>query len=200
MRITRRGLLKLAAALGALGISATWPSSASPAIYLRPPGAVPEEEFRRRCIRCFLCGEACPYLAISYVEEGDITALGTPYIEPRKNPCRLCMHCTEICPTGALQRRSPELEDVQRDVRMGVAKVNTQICYAYNGLVCGYCVRPCPLKGSALKYGKLNRPLVQEDACVGCGACEFACVHDPAAITVIPWEEYVKIEKGGPRG
>jgi MauM/NapG family ferredoxin protein len=193
MRISRRALLKLLASLGAAGIAATLQFPAASAHYVRPPGALPEEEFKRRCIRCFLCGEACPYLAINYVEKGDITALGTPYIEPRKNPCRLCMHCTEVCPTGALQKLKSDLQDIQRKVRMGVAKVNTQICYAYNGLVCGYCVRPCPLKGAAIKYGKLNRPIVIEERCVGCGACEFTCVHDPAAISVIPLHEYLKL-------
>lgn len=196
MKISRRAVLKLLAALGAAGIAATLRVPVASASYLRPPGALPEDEFRRRCIRCFLCGEACPYLAISYVDRGDLTALGTPYIEPRKNPCRLCMHCTEVCPTGALQKMSPELQDIQREVKMGVAKVNTHLCYAYNGLVCGYCVRPCPLKGVAIKYGKLNRPIVDEERCVGCGACEFTCVHDPAAINVVPRGEYLKLREG----
>lgn len=67
----------------------------------RPPGAVVEEEFLSRCIRCDRCRKACPWDLIAPVPltEGLINA-GTPIL---KGNCRHCWLCIPVCPTGALR-------------------------------------------------------------------------------------------------
>jgi len=67
----------------------------------RPPGAVPEEEFLKRCTGCDECMKACP-VNIIMIEDQE---LRHPVIYPEKDPCIHCedMPCIQSCPTGALQ-------------------------------------------------------------------------------------------------
>ncbi len=155
--------------------------------FLRPPGAVDEDEFVRRCIRCHKCGENCPNSCIRFVgPEGPPEARGTPYIVPREKGCILCTKCNNGCPSGALQPIDPEHPRIWQQARMGVAELDTNICHSYQGYVCGICVRACPLQGLALKAGLWEKPILDRDYCVGCGLCEQACVHMPQAIRVKP--------------
>ncbi len=49
--------------------------------FLRPPGALPEEEFLSRCINCGQCGEICPNRTIKYFGlENGWGSIDTPYI------------------------------------------------------------------------------------------------------------------------
>jgi MauM/NapG family ferredoxin protein len=169
---------------------------------LRPPGALDEEEFLSRCIRCFRCGDACPNRAIVALNEetgrdfsrspGPAEA-GTPVIFPRRQACMLCqgvpgeeLLCTAACPSGALEVVRKDAPDIQAKVRMGVAELDPNICYSWNGASCGVCARACPFEGLALKLGLFERPTIDPDACVGCGLCERACIRYPQAITVGP--------------
>ncbi len=153
--------------------------------YLRPPGAIEEERFVRRCIRCFICGEICPNKAIKFAGiDGGIINLATPYIQPREQGCILCMKCTGACPTGALERIEDDMDEIVDKVRMGRAVVDKSICFSYNNRVCGFCYEACPLPDIALKLDVFARPVVT-DRCVGCGLCERICIQVPQAIRVI---------------
>jgi ferredoxin len=102
--------------------------------YIRPPGAVNEEEFLRRCIRCHKCGENCSAGCIKFVgPEGPPEARGTPYIVPREKGCVLCQRCNNGCPSGALQPIDPDHESLWEEVDMGVAVVDENICNSFHG-------------------------------------------------------------------
>jgi ferredoxin-type protein NapG len=157
--------------------------------HLRPPGAVAEDEFLKRCIRCGQCGEACPNNAISFHGFANgLRSLDTPYIVPREQACILCMKCGDACPTGAIQPIAPNEQAILAQVRMGRAVVDRQLCLSYQGKTCGVCYRACPLQDTAMKIGRLEQPVVT-DACVGCGLCERACIQMPQAIRVFPNQE-----------
>ncbi len=169
---------------------------------LRPPGALDEEEFLATCIRCGRCADACPNRAIVLFTEdaGRDLAMkpgpgqrGTPAIFPRRQACMLCngspgnsLLCTVSCPSGALERISKDESSLIENVRMGKAELDTHLCYSYNGASCGVCVRACPVEGRALTAGLWEKPILDTDACLGCGLCERACIRYPQAIRVRP--------------
>lgn len=154
--------------------------------YLRPPGAKSESEFLDLCTACGQCANVCPNQCISLLgfEEG-LDQLATPVIVARSRACILCMACTQVCPTGALDKL-PMTEEGKKSVNMGKAVLMEDICYSYHGRTCGACYRACPLPGKAMKIGLYEQPTIIADQCVGCGLCEQACIHMPQAIRVIP--------------
>ncbi len=161
---------------------------------LRPPGALPEDEFLARCIRCMRCMASCPNNAI--IPIGDSfgpQCRSTPTITPRRQACMLCnkmdgdtLKCTDVCPTGALQKINKTFEDITQKVAMGKAHIDKSLCYSYNSWSCGACYRACPLPGKAMKLGLWEKPDVVKEECIGCGACVRACIRYPHAIRVKP--------------
>ncbi len=153
--------------------------------FVRPPGAVAESTFSRRCIGCAKCVEACTNDCIRLLDtESSLDKLHTPVIVPRRKGCTLCMACTSVCPTGALEEVAPGKNLTKKEVDMGTARLNKSLCFSYNGRTCGVCYQACPLQGKAMTIGLFEKPTVHPEACVGCGLCEQACVHLPQAIRV----------------
>lgn len=166
-----------------------------PAVAIRPPGALPEEDFLAACTRCGLCVRDCPYDMLKLAEVGDDVPLGTPYFIAREAGCEMCedIPCVPVCPTGALDHNLTNIDDA----RMGLAVVSDQeTCIAFLGLRCEVCFNICPVRGKAItlemqhnpRSGKhaLFIPVVHSEACTGCGKCEEACILDEAAIKVLP--------------
>ncbi|WP_204524266.1 ferredoxin-type protein NapG [Corticimicrobacter populi] len=171
-------------------------SRALPATALRPPGALPEEDFLSACVRCGLCVRACPFDTLVLAELGDHVATGTPYFIARDIPCEMCpdIPCVEACPTGALDRGLTDIDQSE----MGLAVlIDQENCLNYLGLRCDVCYRVCPLIDKAITLETIHNPrsdrhamllpTVHSDACTGCGKCEKACVlPGEAAIKVLP--------------
>ena len=150
--------------------------------FLRPPGAVEENEFLSLCTRCDECIKACPAKAIKRYEGLSDIALGTPVIVPKENPCVLCngLLCISACKEGALK----PVENIS-DVKMGVASINKSHCFAWEGQDCQLCFIKCPLQGDAI-YQDDGKPVINNEKCVGCGICEYTCntINNTCAIKI----------------
>ena len=188
-RFRRREFLALAlTAVGSAvaGLVARGVSSARAAV-LRPPGALPGADFLAACIRCFQCGSVCPNQCIQFKTLADGAAEAyTPFIAPREIACILCMKCTEACPTEALTQIANDPDIIAAEVKMGTAWINEGLCYSFNDRICGVCYYACPYPDTAITLGAGARPYIDEEACVGCGNCERACIHLPQAVRVAP--------------
>lgn len=190
--------LKTVCGVGLMGIGLGFyakQAESLPAMAIRPPGALPEEDFLGACIRCGLCVRDCPFDMLTLGQLGDQIATGTPYFYARTDPCEMCedIPCVAACPTNALDH---DLTDIT-DARMGLAVlVDQESCIAFLGLRCEVCFNVCPIRGEAItleyehnvRSGKHARflPVVHSNACTGCGLCEKACILEEAAIKVFP--------------
>lgn len=134
---------------------------------IRPPGALPEDEFLATCQRCRACVDACPEFCIIPAQEHMEPPTGTPFLIPDRAPCTLCGKCMEACPSGALRPIAREA------VRMARARVRLEVCRKRQP-GCDSCVRVCPVAAQAIALDALGDPQIL-DGCTGCGQCALAC-------------------------
>jgi polyferredoxin len=167
---------------------------------IRPPGAVIEDDFLARCIRCGQCMRVCPNNALhpTLLESG-IEGLWTPYLIARIGYCEpTCTLCGEVCPTGAILRLTTKekVGDKQHPAnRIGTAFFDRGRCLPWAmATPCIVCEEWCPTSPKAIYFkdeivfdrnGKevaVKRPIIDPEHCTGCGACEYACpiVDQPA--------------------
>jgi ferredoxin-type protein NapG len=190
---------KMACGVGMLGLGLglyAKQSKALPALALRPPGALPEDDFLGACIRCGLCVRDCPYNTLELAKPEAPVATGTPYFTARNIPCEMCedIPCVKACPTKALDHT---LTDINK-AKMGVAVlIDHETCLNFLGLRCDVCYRVCPVIDKAITLDMVPNsvrtgrhamflPTVHSEHCTGCGKCEKSCVLEEAAIRVLP--------------
>ena len=152
---------------------------------LRPPGAITERQFLQDCTRCDKCIHACPKDAIVKApKKFGFLVMGTPYIDPIKNPCVMCddLPCISACPDSALLP-----VDSPGEVNMGYAILDKKKCQAYGDTFCQQCIIDCPIPG-AITQNKDQQPEFHKKICTGCGVCVRSCstVNIPVAIKVKP--------------
>jgi len=175
---------------------------------LRPPGALDEEEFLARCIRCGECMKVCPNNALHpTLGEAGIEGLWTPTLAPRIGYCEpSCVLCSEVCPTGAIWQITPKEKgwvvgvrvSQNEPVRLGTAFYDRGRCLPWSmATECIVCEEWCPVSPKAIYLEEaqvmdssgnakaVKQPSIDPRRCVGCGACEYACpLQDRPAVFV----------------
>jgi MauM/NapG family ferredoxin protein len=155
---------------------------------IRPPGALPEEEFLDRCIRCGECMKVCPTNGLQPTSfEAGLEGIGTPKLVPAMGYCDYeCNACSEVCPTGAIKKLSL---DEKKKTKIGTAYINKNKCYPWNeNLDCLVCEEHCPTAEKSIKFWDtevleeetnrtiiVKRPYIVTETCIGCGICEEKC-------------------------
>jgi polyferredoxin/Pyruvate/2-oxoacid:ferredoxin oxidoreductase delta subunit len=178
------------AGLAALGLTRTgfihWTGRGK---VVRPPGALEENRFLDRCVRCGECIRICSTsgkgLQHTGLESG-WEGLGTPLLHPPEGYCEYnCNLCGKGCPTGAI----PSLSMAEKQgMKMGTAHFDKTRCIPwYYGENCMVCEEHCPVPEKAIRFRKetvttidgrraeVLLPYVDESSCVGCGICVKCC-------------------------
>ena len=171
--VSRRGVLaSLATGLAAAPLlrltgqtSLNWSSD-----LIRPPGALAEADFLKRCIKCGRCMRACPtnVLQPAGLDQG-LEALWTPALNNRigTSGCQLnCVACSNICPTGALRPLSLDEKlgvgefTEAGPVRLGTAFVDRGRCLPWAmGRPCIVCQENCPVSPKAIGVAEAYEPV-----------------------------------------
>src|ERR1039457_1950148 len=177
---------------------------------IRPPAALPENQFLARCIRCGECMKVCPNNALHpALTEAGWEGIWTPLLVPRVGYCEpSCTLCGQVCPTGAIWEFTSQEKawagvlsgpgaDV-RPIRLGTAFYDRGRCLPWAmTTACIVCEEWCPPSPKAVSLRsvevadatgstkQVRQPYIDPERCVGCGACEFACpVRDRPAVYV----------------
>ncbi|MGE5406624.1 MAG: 4Fe-4S dicluster domain-containing protein [Methanosarcina sp.] len=146
-----------------------------------PPGGVSITDFNTRCTACSLCINACPnnVLQPAFMEYG-LSGMMQPVMNYHRSFCTFkCNICTEVCPTHALQPLALEAKQL---TQLGKVKFIKDNCVVKTEKTsCGACSESCPTKAVyMIPYeGNLLIPEVNDEICIGCGHCEYACPMVP---------------------
>ena len=149
---------------------------------LTPPGSLSVKNMAQHCTGCQLCVSECPNDVLR--PSLDLMNPMVPTMSYERGHCRPeCNRCSVVCPAGAI--KPIDLEE-KSSIQIGHAVWIKKNCVAItDGVECGNCARHCP--AGAIEMVMLNEddeesptiPVVNESACIGCGACEYVCPSRP---------------------
>jgi polyferredoxin len=154
---------------------------------VRPPGALQEDEFLSRCVRCGECMKVCigNGLQPTFLSAG-LEGMFSPRLQSRTGYCEYnCTLCGQVCPTGALT----ELTLPQKHItKIGNVFFDKNRCLPYaKGIPCIVCEEHCPTPDKAIQFREahvlnskaekvlVKQPYVIDERCIGCGICETKC-------------------------
>ena len=128
---------------------------------IRPPGALAEKEFLKRCIKCGQCMRICPTNVLQPGgTEGGLENLWTPVLNNRigSSGCQLnCVACGQVCPTSAIRPITlaekhglDEFKEVG-PIKLGTAFFDRNRCLPWAmDKPCIVCEENCPLSPKAI--------------------------------------------------
>jgi polyferredoxin len=140
---------------------------------IRPPGALGEKAFLRRCIKCGQCMRICPTNVIHPdVFKSGLEGLWTPVLDFRigTSGCQVnCIACGNICPTAAIrpisqdERRGVNAFSDKGPIKIGTAFVDRGRCLPWAmDKPCIVCQENCPVSPKAIftreHFQSIERP------------------------------------------
>jgi polyferredoxin len=154
---------------------------------IRPPGALEEKEFLKRCVKCGECMKVCLTngLQPTFLEAG-FEGIWSPMLVPKIGYCEYrCTLCGQVCPTGAI--KEVPLKD-KINIKIGLAMIDKNRCLPYaHAIPCIVCEEVCPTLKKAVWFENnrvidregrekiIQQPRVDLELCIGCGICETKC-------------------------
>ncbi len=163
-----------------------------------PPGSQSIRHFSNLCTACHLCVSACPTQVLypSFLGYG-LAGIFQPKMNYDASYCNYeCTLCSQICPSGAIL---PVDVDTKKLVQIGKSILVKDDCVVVaKKKDCAACSEHCPTKAvHMVPYeGNLKIPEINNDICVGCGACEHTCPTTPRkAIYVTPNRVHLQAQK-----
>ncbi len=183
--ITRRDTLKGVVVLAAAEVvekttdgglaPVSLPGVPARSVPVLPPGSVDRRAFNIKCVGCGLCIANCRGGCLK--PSTSLMRLGQPEMDFRYDYCLVgcAQWCAKACPAGAIRL----LDGVARkDIHVGRAIWKRDLCIRSKAkpVKCTACSRKCPVGAIRIVEGF---PVVNEEACIGCGACEHVCPARP---------------------
>lgn len=161
-----------------------------------PAGSISLKNFTDHCTSCQLCVSVCPNQVLR--PSTSLMTLMQPEMSYERGYCRPeCTRCSDVCPAGAIR---PVSVEEKSSIQIGHAVVNLDNCVVNtDGVNCGNCARHCPVGAIRMvrkdpdDSGSLMIPTVNEERCIGCGACENLCPARPFTAIHVEGHEVHKI-------
>jgi polyferredoxin len=161
--LSRRGMILAGGGLllaSMWGVGALAGANRDPSL-IRPPGALDEDRFLARCIRCGQCMRICPGNIIQpALFQAGVQGLWTPAVNYRigRSGCLPnCTACGQVCPTAAIRPLSLGEKQGTGDfagqgpIRMGTAFVDRTRCLPWAmDRPCLVCHELCPVSPKAI--------------------------------------------------
>ncbi|WP_151703734.1 ferredoxin-type protein NapF [Nitrincola alkalilacustris] len=135
----------------------------------RPPWT--SRDFTDLCTRCTECISACPE-KILYRGDG-----GFPEINFTDRGCTLCNECARACPESVF--------DLTRAAFSWQAEIS-DACLAMQNVHCQICQDQCEARAIGFKprLRAAPVPVIDTDACTGCGHCLPGCPSNAISLEV----------------
>ena len=162
---------------------------------IMPPGSRSKQNFEQHCTGCQLCISECPNEVLR--PSSDLWHLMQPTMSYERGYCRPeCNRCSEVCPAGAIK---PLAHELKASTQIGHAVWIKKNCIPLtDGVECGNCARHCPVGAIEMVPSDPNDeespyvPAVNENRCIGCGACEYLCPARPFSAIYVEGHEVHK--------
>ena len=163
---------------------------------LTPPGSLSFQNLATHCTGCQLCISECPNHVLR--PSTDLMHLMQPTMLYERGYCRPeCTRCSDVCPAGAIK---PLDEMEKSSIQIGHAVWIKKNCIPLtDGVSCGNCARHCPTGAIQMVPSdpddeeSLKIPVVNENMCIGCGACEYVCPSRPFSAIYVEGHEVHKM-------
>lgn len=147
-----------------------------------PAGSLSLKNFNQHCTSCQLCVSNCPNQVLR--PSSALETFMQPEMSFERGYCRPeCTNCSDVCPAGAIR---PVTVEEKTSIQIGHAVINLDNCVVNTDNVsCGNCARHCPARAIKMvnkdpdNPESLKIPAVNEERCIGCGACENLCPARP---------------------
>ena len=159
---------------------------------LVPAGAASLKNMHNHCTGCQLCVSVCPNDVLR--PSSSLSSFMQPEMSYERGYCRPeCTKCSEVCPAGAIR---PITIETKSSTQIGHAVWVKENCIPLTkGDRCGLCARRCPAGAITMIPSDPNDekspqiPAVNEEKCIGCGACEHLCPARPFSAIYVEGHE-----------
>ena len=163
---------------------------------LTPAGSSNDRNMKRKCTACQLCVSVCPNGVLR-----PSTSLNTfmqPFMSFERGYCRPeCVKCSEVCPAGAIKKITKEEKS---STQIGHAVWVRERCIPLvDEQQCNNCEHHCPTKAITMipsvpgEEASLKIPAINEELCIGCGACEYLCPSRPLSAIYVEGHQMHRI-------